>query len=372
VTKPTFFALTRSSLHGKNKIGIALRHSYNARAQTRLTSWIWAFTANSTNESTMPITLDNGAISVELDSLGATLRRFKVHRQQQDPLDIALYYKDVARYQSDSLFLGSTLGRFAGRLDSGCFVIDGQRFQVLSNDGPHSLHGGPHGFHQQHWQVESVSTTSVQFGYCSPADPDDFPGELKATVEYALLDSTSLGIGYRASCDMPTVVNLSNHAYFNLNGMASQSSIANHDLMIAADHFLPTRVDKIPTGELRPVAGSAFDFAEPTRLAERISEQYFDHCFVLRHGSEKFRLAATLSSPLTNLRLELLTTHPAIQLYVGHSMGSGFVPNQGLCLEAQNVPNAPNQPQFAEASLLHPGQCYEQTIIYRIGSHHEN
>ncbi len=311
----------------------------------------------------MRVELSNPSARVRLDSLGAAIRQFAVRNATGALVNIVLAYDDQSEYAHDRYYLGSTLGRYAGRISNSQFKIEQTVYQLTANEGPHCLHGGANGFHQAQWQASQQSEHAVLFRHASPAGSGGFPGRLEVAVRYTL-EAATLSIDYQASCDAPTVLNLSNHAYFNLN-TDRDSTIDNHELQVHAQRYAELGQDKIPTGRLRDVADSSFDLRQATPLGERLNEDYFDHCFALngRHGT--LREAATLSSKQSGLQLKLLTTQPALQLYTAGAIGHPFRPRQALCLETQNFPDAPNRPQFP-SSLLLPEQNYRHTTVFRV------
>ncbi|MEL7448526.1 MAG: aldose epimerase family protein, partial [Pseudomonadota bacterium] len=250
-------------------------------------------------------------------------------------------------------------------------TLDGVSHQLDSKSqaGGHCLHGGPLGFHRQRFEAEqSEDGQSVRFRYRSPDGDAGFPGNLSVLVSYQIADDHSLVIDFEATTDASTVVNLVNHAYFNLNGSlnGAASTIDNHQVRILADRYTPVDDDLIPTGELLSVEGTRFDLRRLTSLiaADGNSEpRRFDHNFVLPEAGGKLRLAAELHSPESGIGMQLHTTQPGLQLFTGDYLEPPFQSRQGLCLEAQGFPDAPNQPAFP-SPRLDPGEVYRQRTVY--------
>lgn len=312
------------------------------------------------------ITLRSPAgMEVTLLNFGATIQAIRVPTESS-VVDAVLGYSNCEDYLRDKFYMGATVGRFANRIGAARFPIDGNVFSVDPNEGENCLHGGRDGFHQCFWQMRSLDNeAAVQFVYTSPDGESGFPGNLEVSVNYQIVADYSLVIDYTATTDSGTVVNLTNHAYFNLD--KEQQSIDSHDIQIQADQFTPVDDDKIPSGEIREVEATRFDLRRPTALRTRNSEdaecRQYDHNFVLKNGEEILHRAATLSSPQSGLTMHLHTTQAALQLYTGEYLSDPFRPRAGLCLEAQGFPDAPNQPSFPSTRLA-PGEVYQQRIIY--------
>jgi aldose 1-epimerase len=278
-------------------------------------------------------------------------------------VDVALRYPRLEDYVNDSYYLGSTIGRFANRIANGRLNLNGGTYQLATDpeaDG-HCLHGGPVGLYRKTWLLDPDGASRVKCRYIARHGEQGFPGRLDVSVTYQLLEDSALLIEYEATCDRETVVNLANHTYFNLDPDAK--TICDHELSIHAERYTPVDDIKIPTGELRPVADSEFDFRSPVRLSSRMNgSASYDHNFVLNRSSDRLREAATLFSPRSGIRLRLLTTQPGLQLYTGDGLAEPFHSRAGLCLEAQNFPDAPNQPGFPSATL-NAGETYRQRSV---------
>lgn len=307
---------------------------------------------------------------VGLLDYGATIQSIYVPANDGD-LNVVLAYPDPADYACDAYYLGSTLGRYAGRIGHGRLALSGRRYQLATGDNIHCLHGGPEGFSSRLWNADLDTASNIAtFRYESPDGEQGFPGGLVASVRYSLHGDSGLLIEYLATSDAETVVNLSNHAYFNLNGKASD--ITDHRVLINADHYAVADEGGIPCGELRDVSGSRFDFRQSTLLRDRVNEEGmgadfgYDHAFALNRSHEGLSLAAAAWAPATGLWLKVSTTQPALQFYTGEYLGAPLMQRAGFCFEAQNFPDAPNIPGFP-TSVLKPGEEYRQTILYEFG-----
>lgn len=281
-------------------------------------------------------------------------------------------------------FLSTTIGRYGNRIAKGKFTLYGEEYQLTVNNGPNSLHGGPTGFHSKIWEAVQPDATTLILSYTSPAGEEGFPGTLKVEITYRLEnDTNALVIEYRASTDKATVVNLTNHAFFNLAGIAKPSpTVLNNIVTINADFYLPIDEVSIPTGEILKVEGTPMDFRTPHAVGERINDKFrqlingagYDHCYVLnKTESGELNLAATCTEPLSGRSMEVYTTENGMQLYTGNWLG-GFIGSHGatfparsaICFEAQCFPDTPNKPHFPSAVLL-TGDEYQQITIYKFG-----
>ena len=298
--------------------------------------------------------------------------------------DVVLNLPGLAGYVQNHrskapIFLGSTIGRYANRIALARFLLDGKEYTLAKNNGEHSLHGGPGGFYNLVWDVEPVER-GIAFRYLSRDGEEGFPGNLKTAVRYTL-SGGDLSIEYSASSDKATVLNLTNHAYFNLSGVG-RGTILSHRLRLLASHFTPVDAGLIPTGELRSVAGTPFDFRHSTAIGERIDvndEQLrlghgYDHNFVLEEDSARLKPAAELHDPLSGRLLEIWTTEPAIQFYSGNFLdgstrgknGVAYSKHSGLCLETQHFPDSPNHPEFP-STVLRPGETFRSLTVLKFG-----
>ena len=329
-------------------------------------------------------TLKSNALELQLTSFGASIISLRVPNRSGCFANVVLDFPDLAGYVQNHgskapNFFGSTIGRYANRIANARFTLNGKEYTLAKNNGQHSLHGGPGGFYNVAWQTESNADTAT-FDYLSQDGEEGFPGNLKVKVRYSLSGS-QLKIDYLATTDAATVINLTNHAYFNLAG-AGSGSILSHQLKLFASRFTPTDAGSIPTGELRSVAGTPMDFRNPAAIGARIDandEQLrfghgYDHNFVLDGGIDALKPAAELYEPASGRLLEISTTEPAIQFYSGNFLdgsivgksGSRYEKYAGLCLETQHYPDAPNHPEFP-STVLRPGQTFRSTTIFKFG-----
>jgi aldose 1-epimerase len=311
-------------------------------------------------EATSDFVLHNAALRVRINRFGGRLTAIEAADRHGQTDHVLLGFDDASVYQTVPSF-GALLGRYANRIAGARFDLDGRQFVLLQNDGASTLHGGPGGFHHLTWDVVSHSPTELVLQHISPDGDQGFPGEVSARARYRL-DRSTLWLTLTATTTQPTVLNLSTHPYFNLAGPHADD-VADQELSVFADAFLPTDSQQIPTGEIRNVAGSAFDFRKPTLLRERLPGA-IDHCFVLGAPSAQPRLAARLAHPPTGRMLELHTTQPGLQIYAANKF-NGSLPGRGgayqrwagLALEPQHFPDAPNRPNFP-ATALRPGETF--------------
>lgn len=293
--------------------------------------------------------------------------------------DIVLGYKTIDEYINDNSFFGGVVGRFGNRLDLGKFTIDNQNFQVTINDGINSLHGGKRGFDKVVWDAVPA-VNSITFTYVSPDMEEGYPGALTAVVKYTLTDDNEFKIEYEATTDKPTIVNLTQHSYFNLRG-EGYSTILDHNLEINADKFTPVDSTLIPTGELMPVDSTPFDFRIPKLIGLQINDTQneqlkfgggYDHNWVLRKDSTELSFAVRLTDTTSGRVLEVYTTEPGLQFYSGNFLNGKIVGKSGkpyqyrsaIVLETQHFPDSPNQTNFPN-TILKPGEKYTQTCIYK-------
>jgi aldose 1-epimerase len=324
-----------------------------------------------------------GAPTVAITNLGGYVVSILAPDRAGRVADVTLGYAGLAGYASDGSYFGCLVGRYANRIAKASFALDGKRYQLAANNGPNTLHGGPTGFCRRVWVAKVVpgpDGDALELTYVSRDGEEGYPGTLTGKVVYALRQDGGLVIDYTAQSDAPTVVNLTNHAYFNLAGEGA-GTILDHELQLEADHFTPTDATLIPTGELRPVEGTPFDFRKPVAIGARIDEADeqlkvgggYDHNFVLRGTPGTLRLAARVVEKTSGRVLETFTTEPGVQLYTGNFLdgktvgksGKPYVKRGAFCLEAQHFPDSPNQPKFPSA-VLRPGQTYRQTTVYRL------
>jgi aldose 1-epimerase len=323
-------------------------------------------------------------IEARIMTYGATLVSLRTPDREGHFKNIVLGFDSVEPYLAGVPYFGATVGRYANRIAGGRFVLDGKSYQLPRNNGPNSLHGGVRGFDKRIWEaqpIESPQGPALKLTYVSAAGEEGYPGELTAHVTYRLTQDDSLSIEYEATATAPTPVNLTNHTYFNLTGDFTRP-ILDHVLTIHADRFTPVDETLIPTGELRAVAGTPFDFRQPRMIGGHIGDadeqirrgHGYDHNWVLnRPGSGVVSPAALLADRESGRTVEVRTSQPGLQFYSGNFLdgkpsGSGtvFGHRTGLCLETQHFPDSPNRPGFP-SSILRPGEVYSQKTLFVFG-----
>ena len=329
-------------------------------------------------------TLKNkNGMQVSITNFGATVVSIMAPDKAGKMADVALGYDDLAGYELNKNYLGVLVGRYGNRIAHGKFSIDGTEYTLAKNNGENSLHGGIKGFNKAMWDATDVSKggeAAVEMKYVSKDGEEGYPGNLSVTVVYTLTNKNELKIDYSATTDKKTVVNLTNHTYFNLAGQGN-GDILKHELMINADTFTPVDSGLIPTGELKKVEGTPFDFRKATAIGARIDandEQIklgggYDHNFVLnRKAATGLSLAARVSDPASGRTMEVWTTEPGVQFYTGNFLDGSFKGKGGIayqkrtafCLETQHFPDSPNHPSFP-TTLLKPGEKYHTTTVYK-------
>jgi aldose 1-epimerase len=318
-------------------------------------------------------------VEVRIANLGATIVSIRTPDRTGRSGDIVLGFDTFDGYLKNTPFFGVVVGRYGNRIARGQFVLDGVTYTLAKNNGDNHLHGGVKGFDKAVWTPridEGPAGPSLHLEYVSRDGEEGYPGTMTATVVYTLTNRDELRIDYAATTDRKTVVNLTNHSYFNLAGTGD---VLSHQVQINADRFTPVDKGLIPTGELRPVSGTPFDFRTPTAVGAHINDadqqiQFgggYDHNFVLNAASGSLRLAARVTEPTTGRVLEVSTTEPGVQFYTGNFLdgtvvgrhGQAYQKRSALCLETQHFPDSPNQPSFPSA-VLAPGQRYETTTVF--------
>ncbi|MGH9668387.1 MAG: aldose epimerase family protein, partial [Bryobacteraceae bacterium] len=296
--------------------------------------------------------------------------------------DVVLGFDTFDPYPKQTSHFGALIGRYGNRIGHARFKLDGVEYKLDKNDGQNSLHGGAKGFDTVLWDAKDASTPAAQaleLSYFSKEGEEGYPGNLQAKVTYTWSDANELRIDYTATTDKDTVVNLTNHSYFNLAGQG-EGDILQHELMIDADRFTPVDAGLIPTGELRSVQGTPFDFRKATAIGARINEKDqqlklgngYDHNFMLNHVSQTPTLAARARDPKTGRVLEVLTDQPGVQFYTGNFLdgtihgkgGKAYGFRSAFCLETQHFPDSPNKPSFP-TTVLKPNEVYRTTTLFR-------
>ncbi len=329
------------------------------------------------------LTNANGMVA-NITNYGGIITKLTAPDKNGEWADVVLGFDSLASYVKGSPFFGALVGRYGNRIAKGKFSIEGKEYTLPINNGPNALHGGIKGFDKVLWDVVEINQDSIvgiELKYTSKDGEEGFPGNLDVTVVYTLLNDNSLKIQYTATTDKTTIVNLTNHSYFNLSGL--KSNILNHEVMINADSIVAVNGSLIPTGKLLSVEGTPFDFRKPTPVKNGIDltedEQIkngggFDHCWVIRRASKDLIQIATVKDPESGRFMEVLSTEPGVQFYTGNFLdgslqgkGATFGKRFGLCLETQHFPDSPNQPQFPSTELK-PGETYSTTTQYKFSA----
>jgi aldose 1-epimerase len=357
--------------------------SMTTEAKTKVTSQPFGKTPDGTPVEIF--TLSDGPYEARIATYGGVVVSLKVPDRNGKSGDVVLGFDNLDGYVANfngpgDAFFGALIGRYANRIAHGSFTLDGKKYSLPLNNGENSLHGGPHGFNNVVWKAKPIAN-GVELTYLSKDGEAGYPGNLTATVRYTLIKG-DLRIDYSATTDKDTVVNLTNHSYFNLAG---QGNILNHQLTLHASRFTPVDAGLIPTGELKSVDATPFDFRKPTAVGERINANDdqlhlghgYDHNWVLDKDNDSGKLseAAEVYDPSSGRVLKVLTEQPGIQFYSGNFLdgsikGKGGKPDElhaALCLETQRFPDSPNHPDFPSTELK-PGQTYHSTTVFRFSA----
>lgn len=319
---------------------------------------------------------------VSIITLGGTVTNLVVPDKDGKLGDVVLGFDGIDGYLKDSPYFGCITGRVCNRIANGKFTLDGKEYTLPTNNGKHSLHGGTYGLDKMVWKPSAslgAGGPTLKLTYTSPDGAEGYPGNLSCTVQYTWTDANELKIEYAATTDKATVVNMTNHSYFNLAGHAS-GSILDHELQLVADRYTPTDATLAPTGKIEPVKGTAFDFTTATKIGARIKEIKADpvgYDLNYVHGTkreEKAKVVATVTEPKGGRTLEVSTTEPGVQFYSGNFLdgkvkgkgGAVYAQYQAFCLEDQFFPDSPNQKDFPSITLK-PGDTYTHTTVYKLG-----
>ncbi len=329
-------------------------------------------------------TLRNTAgMTVRISNYGGTIISWTAPDKDGNYEDITLGCDSLAGYQKGVPYFGALIGRYGNRIAKGKFTLDGKPYTLAINNGENALHGGLKGFDKVLWKALTVDgeEPKLVLNYVSKDGEEGYPGNLSVEVIYTLTKDNSLKIDYKATTDQATVINLTNHAYFNLSGVKTSTPILDHEITLNADKFLPVDVTLIPTGELKSVTGTPFDFTKSKKIGLQINDSTdvqikygggYDHCWVLTDSSKTLKLAAIVHEPKSGRMMEVFTTEPAIQFYTGNFLdgtivGKGGIICQrraGLCLETQHYPDSPNQSKFP-STVLRPNETYQTSTVYK-------
>ena len=318
----------------------------------------------------------------QLTNYGARIVSCFVPINDNSSVDVVLGYDAIEDYLQDDFYLGVIAGRYANRIAKGSFTLNGKDYSLAINNGENALHGGQKGFDKVVWQARSFANKNdeecLELAYFSVDGEEGYPGNLAVKVIYTLTDKNEVKIDYSAETDAKTVINLTNHVYFNLKG-AGEGLVTSHDLVLNADYFTPTDAGAIPTGEIRSVSNTPMDFRNSHTIGERINEEYieliqgigYDHNWVLNKESNELSTVATVSDAATSIKLKVYSTEPGVQFYSGNYLnidngknGKAYPKRSGFCLETQHFPDSPNHDNFP-STVLNPGEIYTQTTIYQ-------
>ena len=319
-----------------------------------------------------------GGAGVAISNYGGAIVSLKVPDRRGRIDDVVLGFDTLEGYLAGLAYFGAIIGRYGNRIARGAFTLNGVQYKLATNNGQNHLHGGVRGFDKVVWQVHRASPRTLELRYTSVDGEEGYPGELESTVTYRWTESNELRIDYRATTDKDTVVNLTSHSYFNLKGHG-EGEITDHLVTINADRFTPVNEHLIPTGELRKVKGTPFDFRQPRPIGERIDSEHqqiafgggYDHNLVLNRSGAELELAARVVEPKSGRVMEVLTTEPGLQFYTGNFLdgargkaGKVYPKRAGFCMETQHFPDSMNQPKFPPV-VLKPGSTYQSTTVYR-------
>lgn len=330
---------------------------------------------------TLCILKNKNNVELTVTNYGAKIVSLMVPDRTEKLVDVVTGHNSIDEYQtSQEPYFGAVCGRFGNRIAKGKFVIDGTEYNKLAiNNGPNSLHGGIKGFNSQVWDVKQTDNQTVILTYLSQDGEEGFPGNLTTTITYHLTDNNEVEISYHAVTDKPTVINLTNHSYFNLSG-AGDPSVGDHLLTINADYYLPTDSTAIPFGPKEKVEGTPMDFRTPHEVGSRINDDFeqlvfgngYDHTYVLNKEANELSFCARCVSPKTGIVMETYTTEPGVQLYTGNWMTGHFAGKSrqryparaALCLETQHFPDSPNKPEYP-STIIRPGEEFISKTIYK-------
>ncbi|HEY8513433.1 MAG TPA: aldose epimerase family protein [Cyclobacteriaceae bacterium] len=325
--------------------------------------------------------VNQNGLQLQVINLGGTITSLKVPDREGKIEEVTLGCDSLQDYIDGTPFFGCLVGRYGNRIAKGSFELDGKRYELARNNNGNHLHGGLKGFDKAYWNIEPIESEegpAIRLTYLSPDMEEGYPGNLSVEVIYTLTHDNKLSIDYRATTDKPTVVNLTNHTYFNLTGDAKRD-ILDHELILHATQYIPVDKGLIPIGKLEDVAGTPFDFREAHKIGERIDADHpqivngigYDHCWVITGNAGELRLGATVYEPQSGRVMEMYTTEPGVQFYSGNFLngntrgkgGKMYNKRDGFCLETEHFPDSPNQPSFP-STVLRPGEEYRSRTVY--------
>lgn len=332
------------------------------------------FGKTSDGSSVELFTLTNSAgNTVQLTNYGAILVSVQVPDRDGKRANVNLGFGDLQGYLAGSPFFGATVGRYANRIAKGKFQLADKTYTLVVNNGPNHLHGGTVGFDKQVWQAEEMrqdDSVGVRFTLTSPDGQEGYPGKLDVIAEYIWNNANELAFKFQATTDAPTVLNMTNHAYWNLAG-AGHGDVLQQVLQLKCDQYVAVDDTLIPTGEIAKVEGTPLDFRQPHALGERIAElpatKGYDHCYVINGPAGELRSCAVMRDPHSGRVMEVLTTQPGVQLYTANHLGAPWGQHGAFCLETQHYPDSPNQPDFP-TTQLNPGETFSETTVVRFSA----
>lgn len=325
---------------------------------------------------------NSGGVVMKVMNYGGIIVSLEVPDRNGKLVDVVLGYDSLQAYEKRNPFFGALVGRYGNRIGKGRFALDGKEYDLVKNNNGNHLHGGTKGFDKAVWDIKEVPAedgVAIKLSYLSKDMEEGYPGNLNVEITYTLTDDNGIRFDYKATTDKPTIVNLTQHAYFNFNG--GQGDILSHEISLNADRFVAVDEQLIPTGELKPVANTPLDFRTPVKIGERINDSHqqmqfgkgYDHCWVL--NGEGLKVAAEVYDPSSGIEMTVRTTEPGVQFYTGNFLDGSLtgknntVYNQrtGFCLETQHFPDSPNKSQFPSV-VLRPGETYSTQTIYQFST----
>nr|WP_228713551.1 aldose epimerase family protein [Arundinibacter roseus] len=346
-----------------------------------ITREVYGTLADGQQADLFTLTNANGMV-VKITNYGGIITQWMAPDKNGEMADVVLGLDSLNNYVENNPFFGALVGRYGNRIGGGSFSLDGQKYSLVTNNGPNHLHGGTKGFDKVLWTAEEVpgdTIVGLKLTYVSKDMEEGYPGELKTEVNYTLSNSGELTIDYKATTDKPTIVNLTNHSYFNLTGM--KRDILAHEVTINSDSLVEVNETLIPTGKLIGVSATPFDFQKATAIGARIDDTThvqikhgggYDHCWVIERADDALLRIATVHEPESGRVLEVFTTEPGVQFYTGNFLngkvsgkGVTYTKRMGFCLETEHYPDSPNQPKFPSV-VLRPDATYHTTTVYKL------